>query len=394
MSETTKAGVTAPATSSAAGNGHQIEVVRAEGGKVVVRVSGAWHLHRGMPLASSLRSALTAGAPPSQVSVDATRATEWDSSLVSFIVGLDAICQARNIPFDREGLPPGLSRLIELAEIVPERKEASLPDTRSPFVTRVGAAIISYFRASGSFIEFIGMVTLALVSFARGRSRYRRSDLMEVIQACGANALGIVSLISYLVGVILAYMGAVQLQQFGAAIYVADLVGIGMVREMGAMMTAIIMAGRTGAAFAAQLGSMKVTQEIDALSTMGISPMEFLVLPRMIALILMMPLLCLYSDFVGILGGATVGVSVLGLSLTGYWHQSVQAITMTALVGGLVKSAVYGVLIALAGCYQGFECGSSSSAVGEAATAAVVNAIVMIVVACGMFAVLFHILDI
>jgi phospholipid/cholesterol/gamma-HCH transport system permease protein len=160
------------------------------------------------------------------------------------------------------------------------------------------------------------------------------------------------------------------------------------------MMTAIIMAGRTGAAFAAQLGSMKVTQEIDALSTMGISPMEFLVVPRMIALILMMPLLCLYSDFVGILGGATVGVSVLGVSLSSYGHESLHAVTMTAVVGGLVKSAVYGVLIALAGCYQGFECGKSSSAVGEAATSAVVSAIVMIVVACGMFAVLFNILNI
>jgi phospholipid/cholesterol/gamma-HCH transport system permease protein len=189
-------------------------------------------------------------------------------------------------------------------------------------------------------------------------------------------------------------MGAVQLQQFVAAIYVADLVGIGMVREMGAMMTAIIMAGRTGAAFAAQLGSMKVTQEIDALATMGIPPMEFLVVPRMIALILMMPLLCLYSDFVGILGGATVGASVLKVSLSAYGHQTLHAVTMTALVGGLVKSAVYGVLIALAGCYQGFECGSSSSAVGEAATAAVVSAIVMIVVACGIFAVLFNILGI
>ena len=394
MSETVNPPAAAPSIGSAAGNGRQVDVVRAEGGKVVVRVSGAWHLRRGMPLAASVESALTAGARPPQVSVDATGVTEWDSSLVSFIVGIDAICQARKFPFSREGLPPGLDRLIKLAEAVPENKEAILEDVGGPFVTRVGAAIIAYLSASGKFVEFIGMVALALASFVRGRSRYRRSDLMDVIQACGANALGIVSLISYLVGVILAYMGAVQLQQFGAAIYVADLVGIGMVREMGAMMTAIIMAGRTGAAFAAELGSMKVTQEIDALSTMGISPMEFLVLPRMIALILMMPLLCLYSDIVGILGGATVGVGVLGLSLTAYWHQTVQAVTMTALVGGLVKSAVYGVLIALAGCYEGFECGSSSSAVGEAATAAVVSAMVMIVVACGIFAVLFHILGI
>jgi phospholipid/cholesterol/gamma-HCH transport system permease protein len=394
MSESASANASTSTVREVTGSDRQVEVVRGQDGKVVVRVFGAWHLGHGMPLASSMESALSAGPPPREVSVDASAAKDWDSSLVSFIVGVDAICRARKIPFNREGLPAGLGRLIELAEVVPENKDANRADSNRPFVSRVGAAIINYLNASGKFVEFVGMVALALSSFVRGRSRYRRADLMEVIQACGANALGIVALISYLVGVILAYMGAVQLQQVGAAIYVADLVGIGMVREMGAMMTAIIMAGRTGAAFAAQLGSMKVTQEIDALSTMGISPMEFLVLPRMVALILMMPLLCLYSDVVGILGGATVGVSVLGLSFSAYWHESMRAITVTALVGGLAKSAVYGILIALAGCYEGFECGSSSSAVGEAATAAVVSAIVMIVVACGMFAVLFHILGI
>jgi phospholipid/cholesterol/gamma-HCH transport system permease protein len=227
-----------------------------------------------------------------------------------------------------------------------------------------------------------------------GRARFRSSDLMVIIQDCGASALGIVTLISVLVGLILAFVGAIQLEAFGAQIYVADLVGIATVREMGAMMTAIVMAGRTGAAFAAQLGTMQVNEEIDALATLGLSPMEFLVLPRMIALILMMPLLCLYSDFVGIFGGATVGVGVLGLSLQSYLHESIRALTMVALVGGLVKSAVYGVLIALAGCYQGFECGNSSAAVGQATTAAVVSSIVMIVTACGMFAVLFNILGI
>ena len=177
---------------------------------------------------------------------------------------------------------------------------------------------------------------------------------MIAIQDCGASALGIVTLVSFLVGVILAFMGAVQLQQFGAAIYVADLVGIAMVREMGAMMTAIIMAGRTGAAFAAQLGIMKVTQEIDALTTMGISPLEFLVLPRMIALVLMMPLLCFYADFIGILGGASVGV-MLDLPLRHLLPRPRLAVTLSDLFGGVFKGAVYGVLIAVAGCCAGFN---------------------------------------
>ena len=202
------------------------------------------------------------------------------------------------------------------------------------------------------------------------------------------------SLIAFLVGVILAFMGAVQLSQFGASIYVADLVGIGMVRDMGAMMTAIIMSGRTGAAFAAKLGTMKVTQEIDALTTMGISPLEFLVLPRVLALLMMMPLLCLFADFVGILGGAFVGVAMLDLSLTSYLRETISSITFVDFAGGIIKGTTYGGLIALAGCLRGFQCGDSSSAVGDAATAAVVMSIVMVVAACGAFAVAFNFLGI
>ena len=193
---------------------------------------------------------------------------------------------------------------------------------------RIGVGIIKLNQSAGEFLEFLGALTFSFSNLIRRKARYRTSDLMEVIQQCGADALGIVTLISYLVGVILAFMGAVQLQQFGASIYVADLVGIGMVRDMGAMMTGIIMAGRTGAAFAARIGTMKVTQEIDALTTMGISPMDFLVLPRVIALIVMMPLLCLYADFVGIMGGATIGVGMLGISLSTYLHETIHAITL------------------------------------------------------------------
>jgi phospholipid/cholesterol/gamma-HCH transport system permease protein len=394
MSATGNTAADAPLERRAIGNGHQVDLVRGEGGNAVVRISGAWQMRHGMPSAKSVESALASGAGPQRVSVDTSGLQTWDSSLVSFLVGLDDICRQRQIEFDRGGLPPGLNRLIGLAEAVAEKKDARAAQTRGSFMERLGNVALVYSGSSGRFIEFVGMVALAFGKLMRGRARYRRIDLIEAIQACGASALGIVSLISYLVGVILAFMGAVQLQQFGAAIYVADLVGIGLVREMGAMMTAIIMAGRTGAAFAAQLGTMKVTEEIDALTTMGISPMEFLVMPRMIALILMMPLLCLYADFIGVLGGATVGVTMLGLSLRTYLHETAIAVTMSALAGGLFKSTVYGVLIGLAGCYQGFECGQSSSAVGDATTAAVVSAIVMIVVSCGVFAVLFHILGI
>ena len=167
-----------------------------------------------------------------------------------------------------------------------------------------------------------------------------------------------------------------------------------MVRDMGAMMTAIIMSGRTGAAYAAKLGTMKVTQEIDALTTMGISPLEFLVLPRVMALVLMMPLLGVFADFFGILGGMFVGIAMLGLSARSYVQETIATFTLINFFGGLFKATFYGLLIALAGCLRGFQCGNSSSAVGDAATEAVVTSIVMVVVACGIYAVVFNVLGI
>lgn len=358
----------------------------------IIRLSGVWRLHHGMPGAMQLEPELLSPTIPRRIVVDGKELAAWDSSIINFLTGLVEICRTRQITLDRSGLPKGLNRLIDLAEASPDPRQASI--ALEPLPEGTGRNLLARLVAPGGYVDFIGSVFLALGAATIGRARYRHIDLVEVLQGAGANALGIVTLISYLVGIIMAFMGAVQLQRFGASIYVADLVGIAIVREMGAMMTGIIMSGRTGAAFAAQLGSMTVTQEIDALATMGISPIEFLVVPRVVGLVLMMPLLCLYADFVGILGGATVGVAMLGLTLRSYLQQTTAAITLTGLIGGLVKSIIYGVLIAVAGCYQGLQCGRSSSAVGDAATAAVVSAIVMIVVACGIFAVMFNIFGI
>ena len=225
-----------------------------------------------------------------------------------------------------------------------------------------------------------------------GQARFQRSELLLVVQEAGAQALPIVSLITFLVGVILAYVGAVQLRAFGAQAYVADLVSVAMTREMGAMMTAVVMAGRTGAAFAAQLGTMRVNEEIDALTTFGIPPMEFLVLPRMIALAVMMPLLCLYADLLGMLGGAAVGVGLLHLGGLEYYQRSLGAITLDDFAAGLIKASVFGVLVAIAGCLRGMQSGRTSAAVGAAATSAVVTGIVLIIVSDAVMTVLFDLL--
>jgi phospholipid/cholesterol/gamma-HCH transport system permease protein len=373
---------------------NRVSFERIDDGILLIRIAGAWQLKRGLASASSLEKELQVRPALSRVAFDTQALSAWDSSILAYLTKVSELCRANRLSLDQKGLPPGIRRLLELAEAVPERKGARRDTVEARVLERIGVTTLG---AAGSVVEMLSFLGEMTVTFGRlftMRARYRAVDLFLLIQQCGAQALPIVTLISFLVGVILAFVGAVQLKQFGAQIYVADLVGIAMIREMGAMMTAIIMAGRTGAAFAAQLGTMKVTQEIDAFTTAGFSPLEFLVLPRAVALVLMMPLLCLYSDFVGVLGGAAIGVGMLDLSWTTYFQETMNAIGVTDVLGGVFKSSVYGVLIALAGCLRGLQCGNSSSAVGDAATSAVVTGIVAIIVACGIFAVVFYVLGI
>ena len=375
-------------------NDGQVLFTRKDDSTLNVQLRGAWRLRTGLPSATLFKRELASGPEVRGITFDARELTSWDSSVLTFLVELSELCRQRGIPLEREGLPVGLRKLLTLAEAVPERKGARREASEASLLQRVGTRTVGVANSLTEMLAFLGEMTITFVRLFGMRARYRASDLFLLIQQCGAQALPIVTLISFLVGVILAFVGAVQLKQFGAQIYVADLVGIAMIREMGAMMTGIIMAGRTGAAFAAQLGTMKVTQEVDAFTTAGFSPLEFLVLPRVMALILMMPLLCLYADFVGVIGGAAIGVGMLDLSWTTYFHETAAAITLTDLFGGVFKSSMYGVLIALSGCLRGLQCGNSSSAVGDAATSAVVTGIVAIVVACGIFAVTFYILGI
>jgi phospholipid/cholesterol/gamma-HCH transport system permease protein len=290
-------------------------------------------------------------------------------------------CSKEKIEVDKEGLPEGVRRLIDLATAVPERKGARKEEKKAAFLSMVGGEAVAFYRSLLEILDFLGESSLALTRLLRGKASFRRSDLTLLLQECGAQALPIVSLISLLVGLILAFVGAIQLKLFGAQVYVADIVAIAMVRVMGAIMTGIIMAGRTGAAFAAQIGTMQVNEEIDALRTMGISPVEFLVLPRMIALIIMMPLLCIYADLMGILGGLIVGVGMLGINPIEYLNRTQETLTLTTFWIGLFHSAVFGVLVALSGCLRGMQCGRSASDVGYAATSAVVTGIISIIVA-------------
>ncbi len=356
----------------------------------MLEFAGAWLSQHGLPEPSSTLGELRA-ARVSHLAFDARQITAWDSGLVTFVLKVLGEMAAGGVAADRAGLPDGVRRLIAMAEAVPER-QTGRTGARLPWLARIGTDAIATARAMTVGLAFLGESLLAFGALARRRARFRISDLLLVVQDCGPRALGIVSLISFLIGLILAFVGAVQLQQFGASIFVANLVAIAMTREIGCIMTAIVMAGRTGAAFAAQLGTMNTNQEIDALSTMGISPMEFLVLPRMLALIAMMPLLTVYSDLVGILGGAVVGIGMLGLSSTEYFEQTRAAVHVSDFLIGITKSSVFGVVVALAGCLRGMQSGRSAAAVGLAATSAVVTSIVWLIVLDGIFAVILNVL--
>ncbi len=366
-------------------------VVKAETsgqGELDLTLAGSWRLVDDRSQATGFLRDFAQDAESRQVVIRDGGIEGWDSALLIFLRAVGVIARERGHMLDVSGLPEGVRRLLNLADAVPERKGARRKEKCKSWLTRVGERSLKGFEGFGDSIRFLGELTQAFVAMLRGKAKYRKSDLFAIIQECGPEALPIISLISLLVGMILAFLGAVQLRMFGAEIFIANGVAVGMVRVMGPLMTAIIMAGRTGAAFAARLGTMQVNEEVDALKTMGFSPMEFLVLPRALALIIMMPLLTIYANVVGIAGGAIIGILMLDLNPMQYYLQTIGAINLRSVLSGLMNASVFGVLVAISGCMQGIRCGRSASAVGEATTAAVVNAIVYIVVANAIIAVI------
>jgi phospholipid/cholesterol/gamma-HCH transport system permease protein len=356
---------------------------------LVVLLRGDWRLSEGVPPVAPVLEAL--GSAGRRLAFRPERLGDWDSSLVTFVHGLAAEAAARGLEADTTGLPEGVRRLVGLALAVPPRPAAHAAEDDS-LLARVGRPALAAWDTAGDALTFLGETVLALAAFVRGRARFRRVDLLHAFEATGAGALGIVALINFLIGAVLAFVGAVQLAQFGATIYVADLVAIGVARELGALMTGIVMSGRTGASFAAVLGTMTVNEEVDALRTMGLRPVEFLVLPRVLATSLMMPALVAYADLLGLLGGAFVAVAVLDLGSLEYLRQTQSALALRHVLIGLGKGLAFGAIVALAGCYYGIRCGRSAAAVGEAATRAVVTGILLVVVADAVFTVVFYLL--
>jgi phospholipid/cholesterol/gamma-HCH transport system permease protein len=359
-------------------------------GAVQLQLAGEWRLRNGMADMATLLQQLETTPPLQQLSFDSQSITTWDTSLAVFLRQLLLHCQERGIAVDQSELPTGVQRLLTLAAATPARNGADEGDAEESLLNQVGVTTLDLWYGAPRALRFIGDSALALFNTLRGHARFRRNDLGLLLQDAGPRALPIVSLISFLVGLILAYMGAAQLSLFGAEIYIANLVGIGMVREVGALMTAIIIAGRTGAAYAAEIGAMQVNEEIDALRTLGISPIEFLVLPRLLALVIMVPLLTLYADLVGILAGMTVAITIFDISAFEYYAQTLRVMSMDHILVGLSKALVYGACIAVAGCLRGMQCGRNAAAVGEATTSAVVTSIIFIVITASVLTILYQ----
>lgn len=314
------------------------------------------------------------------VGFDTTDLGVWDSSLLTFVLDTFDFCKENGLQFKFESLPDNIAGLISLSQEVPE---AELIDEkpRNGFFKQIGKKSLNLFKEGLAFVTFTGAFAQSFTGLLTGRVRLRWRDFWVVVQSNSSGALPIVTLISFLVGLILSFLGAVVLRRFGADYYVSYLVSYGVLRELGALMTAIIMAGRTGAAFAAELGSMKISEEINALETLGISPMDFLVLPRFLGIFVTLPLLTIYANFIGVLGGMLVALSMLDVGMTQFITGFLEPVSIIDVLIGLFKATVFGAIIGLAGCMRGLQTGNDAGAVGISTTSAVVTAITHIILA-------------
>jgi phospholipid/cholesterol/gamma-HCH transport system permease protein len=366
----------------------QLDIRTAGEDGLEISLGGRWCIDANLPASSVLFEPLDQRIR--HMRFDTAGLSDWDSGLLTFLSGVLKTCAQRDIVADATGLPPGAQRLLAMALAVPEQKVAGRDKGPQDLFSQVGAATLEFFRDGPQMLRFLGEITQSLLRLITGRARFRIRDLWLEIEEVGPRALPIVSVISFLVGLILAYLGADQLRLVGAQVFIADLVAIGMVREIGALMTGIIIAGRTGAAFAAQLGTMQVNEEMDAYKTLGIPPVDFLVLPRILALMLMVPLLTLYSGFIGMLAGLLVSVAIFDIGMFEYYTETLRALEFKHFFVGLSKGTVYGAMIAFAGCLRGMQCGRSAEAVGRAATSAVVTAILLITIVASIMTIVYY----
>ncbi len=360
---------------------------------LLIKLSGDWQISAGLLSVNEVTSQLTSHPDIVQINLSVSQELKWDSGLISFLLKLIRECGHKNIHVAGEGLPQEAQKLLALALKVHE-KNISSQDAREPFLEKSGEKVLQISESLRSGLDFLGDIAVSLGRLITGKSYFRWDDFMLLVKRCGVDTFLLVSLISLLVGMILAFVGSIQLKMFGAQIFISDIVGIAMVRVLSAVMTGIIMSGRIGASFAAELGMMQANEEIDALKTLGVSPVEFLVIPRVLALVIMMPILTIYADLMGVLGGFVISVGMLNLNGIEYLNHTQQAVKLSYVWVGLIHSFVFGVIIAVAGCLRGIKCERNAAGVGIATTSAVVTGITGIVIATAIITFICHILGV
>jgi phospholipid/cholesterol/gamma-HCH transport system permease protein len=362
---------------------------------LLIKLSGDWQISAGLLSVNEATSQLNLHPDIVQINFSVSGDLKWDSGLISFLLKLIRECAHKNIHVAFEGLPQEAQKLLALALKVHEKDIPSKDkDAREPFLEKMGEKALQISESLGTGLDFLGDIAVSFGRLITGKTYFRWDDFMLIVKRCGVDTLPLVSLISLLVGMILAFVGSIQLKMFGAQIFISDIVGIAMVRVLSAVMTGIIMSGRIGASFAAELGMMQANEEIDALKTLGVSPVEFLVIPRVLALVIMMPILTIYADLMGVLGGFVISAGMLNLNGIEYLNHTQTAVKLSYVWVGLIHSLVFGVIIAVAGCLSGIKCERNAAGVGIATTSAVVTGITGIVIATAIITFICQILGV
>jgi phospholipid/cholesterol/gamma-HCH transport system permease protein len=353
------------------------------GDVMTVALSGAWRLE------DPRRPAWSAVEGGARCVVVVDRGlSRWDSSLALYLLEAGRWSARSGVELIVADLPQELQDLVRLAREAAAAPPAPTPGRRA-FLASVGLEAEGLLANARVLADFVGECALSLLGALRRPWRLRLGDILRHVQEAGAEGLPIIGLVAFLVGTIIAFQAALQLRRFGAEIFLVNLVDLSVAREMGPLIVAVVLSGRTAAAFAAELGSMAANEELDALETAGISPVDFLVLPRLLALAFVTPLLTVYADALAILGGAAVASSMLDMPLATFYQASKQALGWSDLLMGLEKSAAFGVIVAVCGCLRGMNAERDTAGVGLAATSAVVTSILWIVVTDALFGKLF-----
>ncbi len=357
-------------------------------------LTGSWTALRSAGITAQLQALqMPAGQP---VTLDASAVSGLDTAGTWLLHRLLLRLRAQGGAAQLQGLAPRFARLLERvdAHVGAQAAQAAPSAARPPaLLARVGRSTLDAFGEAAGLLAFLGECALVLLASLRHPSRLRWRPVLFNIRSAGLDALPIVGLLSFLLGIVVAYQGADQLRRYGANIFVADLVGLSMLREFAPLITAIIIAGRSGSAYAAQIGTMAVTEEIDALRTLGIAPIELLVLPKLMALVIAMPLLTVFADMLGVFGGMLMARAQLGVSFAEFADRFAKAVSITAYLVGVGKAPVFAAIIAMVGCYQGFRTAGGADQVGRQTTKSVVQSIFLVIVADALFSIAFSALD-